>query len=82
MKFNQDSITLGQRLAAPIPKFFRVIRTVGLVLGTVGTTILTAGAALPAVVRGRPCGNDSWLFGDGGCSSGGGEPNNSGLEGL
>jgi ABC-type xylose transport system permease subunit len=50
MKFNQDSITLGQRLAAPTPKFFRVIRTVGLVLGTVGTTILTAGAALPAVV--------------------------------
>ena len=39
-----------ERVKAPTPKFFRVIRNVGLVLGAVGTTILTAGAALPVVV--------------------------------
>jgi ABC-type xylose transport system permease subunit len=39
-----------ERIKAPTPRFFRVIRNVGLVLGAVGTTILTAGAALPAVV--------------------------------
>lgn len=39
-----------ERVKAPTPKFFRVIRNVGLVLGMVGTTIFTAGAALPVVV--------------------------------
>ena len=39
-----------ERIKAPTPRFFRVIWNVGIVLGAVGTTILTAGAALPVVV--------------------------------
>lgn len=39
-----------ERIQAPTPKFFKVVRNIGLVLGAVGTTILTAGTALPVVV--------------------------------
>lgn len=39
-----------ERVKAPTPKFFRVIRNLGLIAGAVGTTILSAGAALPVVV--------------------------------
>ena len=46
---NMD-LNVLERVKAPTPQFFRVIRNVGLVLGAVGTTILTAGAALPVVV--------------------------------
>ena len=50
MEMTQDSISLVERIKASVPKFFRVIRNVGLVLTAVGTTILTGGAALPAVI--------------------------------
>ena len=39
-----------QRMQAPTPKFFRVLRTVGIALATAGGTLLTSPVALPAVV--------------------------------
>ena len=38
------------RAKAPTPKFFRVLRNVGLALAAVGGTILAAPIALPAIV--------------------------------
>ena len=38
------------RAKAPTPKFFKVLRTVGLVLAAVGGTILAAPIALPAII--------------------------------
>lgn len=38
------------RAAAPTPKFFKVLRTVGLTLAAVGGTILAAPVALPIIV--------------------------------
>ena len=38
------------RATAPTPKFFKVLRTVGLALAAVGGTILAAPVALPAIV--------------------------------
>lgn len=38
------------RVKAPTPKFFKVLRSVGLVLAAVGGTIVTAPISLPAVV--------------------------------
>lgn len=39
-----------QRLKAPTPKFFRVLRTVGLALAAASATIIAAPIALPAAV--------------------------------
>lgn len=39
-----------ERASAPTPKFFKVLRTVGLALAAVGGTILAAPIALPAIV--------------------------------
>jgi hypothetical protein len=39
-----------QRMQAPTPKFFRVLRTVGIALATAGGTLLASPVALPAVV--------------------------------
>lgn len=39
-----------KRAKAPTPKFFKVLRTVGLALVAVGGAILTAPVALPAIV--------------------------------
>jgi uncharacterized membrane protein HdeD (DUF308 family) len=38
------------RAKAPTPKFFKVLRTVGLALAAVGGTILATPIALPAIV--------------------------------
>ena len=38
------------RATAPTPKFFKVLRTVGLALAAVGGTILATPIALPAIV--------------------------------
>ena len=38
------------RAKAPTPKFFKVLRTVGLALAGVGGTILAAPIALPAII--------------------------------
>jgi uncharacterized membrane protein HdeD (DUF308 family) len=38
------------RASAPTPKFFKVLRTIGLALAAVGGTILAAPIALPVLV--------------------------------
>jgi len=43
-------LTLAQRVMAPTPKFFCVLRTIGVVIGLVGASILASPVALPAVV--------------------------------
>ena len=39
-----------KRMQAPTPKFFKILRTVGIALAAVGGTLLTAPVALPAAV--------------------------------
>ena len=39
-----------ERATAPTPKFFKMLRTIGLALATVGGIVLTAPVALPVVV--------------------------------
>ena len=41
---------LIKRATAPTPKFFKVLRNIGLVLAAIGGTILAAPIALPVVV--------------------------------
>lgn len=41
---------LVERAKAPTPKFFKVLRNVGLVLAAIGGTILAAPISLPVVV--------------------------------
>lgn len=43
-------MNLIERAKAPTPKFFRVIRTIGLVLAAAGGTLLAAPIALPAAI--------------------------------
>lgn len=39
-----------ERLKAPTPRFFKKLRNIGLVLATMGGTIVTAPAELPVIV--------------------------------
>jgi uncharacterized membrane protein HdeD (DUF308 family) len=39
-----------KRAKAPTPKFFKVLRNIGLVLAAVGGTVLAAPVALPVVI--------------------------------
>lgn len=55
LKFEFNLILLDyekiiNRAKAPTPKFFKVFRTIGLALATVGGTLLTAPITLPAIV--------------------------------
>lgn len=43
-------MTIKERVKAPVPKFFRVLRTVGLSLLAVSGSLLAAPIALPAAV--------------------------------
>lgn len=43
-------MNLVKRVKTPTPKFFKVLRTIGLALAAVGGTILAAPIALPVVV--------------------------------
>lgn len=43
-------MSLIKRAKAPTPKFFKVLRNIGLVLAAVGGTILAAPIALPVVL--------------------------------
>ena len=43
-------LTLAQRVVAPTPKFFRLLRTIGVVVGLVGASILASPVALPAAL--------------------------------
>ncbi len=38
------------RAKAPTPKFFKVLRNIGLIMAGIGTVLLTAPVALPAAV--------------------------------
>ncbi|PIV97964.1 MAG: hypothetical protein COZ74_01435 [Flavobacteriaceae bacterium CG_4_8_14_3_um_filter_31_8] len=42
--------TIIERATAPTPKFFKVLRTIGMALATVGGIVLTAPIALPVIV--------------------------------
>jgi hypothetical protein len=41
---------IADRVTAPTPKFFKVLRTIGLTIAAVGGTILAAPIALPVLV--------------------------------
>ena len=43
-------MTIKKRITAPTPKFFKVLRNIGLVLAAIGGTILTAPVAFPTGV--------------------------------
>jgi hypothetical protein len=45
-----DDFTLVERVMAPTPKFFRLIRTIGVVIGLVGASILASPVVLPAAI--------------------------------
>lgn len=43
-------MNIKKRMSADTPKFWKKIRTVGVVLASVSATIITGGAALPAAL--------------------------------
>ena len=43
-------LTLAQRVMAPTPKFFKILRTIGVVIGLVGASMLASPVALPAAI--------------------------------
>lgn len=43
-------MNLLQRAQQPTPKFFRVLRTIGLSIAAIGTSLIAAPVALPAVL--------------------------------
>ena len=45
-----NSLNLVERVTAPTPKWFKIIRTVGITLTAIGGAILTAPVALPATI--------------------------------
>jgi uncharacterized membrane protein HdeD (DUF308 family) len=49
MKSKQEK-NLLQRVSSPTPKFFKVLRDIGLALAALGGAVLTAPIALPAAV--------------------------------
>lgn len=45
-----DQMNIMERAAAPTPKFFQVLKTIGITLAAVSGALLTAPVALPAIV--------------------------------
>lgn len=45
-----NSLNLVERVKAPTPKWFKIIRTIGITLTAVGGAILAAPVALPATI--------------------------------
>lgn len=45
-----DQMNVVERVKAPTPKFFRVLRSIGITIAAVGGAILAAPVALPAIV--------------------------------
>ena len=43
-------LSLAERVMAPTPKFFKTLRTIGLVIGLVGGAILASPVMLPAAI--------------------------------
>ena len=50
MKTTANEMTLAQRVSAPTPKFFKVLRSIGLVLAAVSGTVLASPIALPVAI--------------------------------
>ena len=48
----KNDLSIVDRIAAPTPKFFKKVRTFGLVLGAIGAAIIGSAALLPAAVVG------------------------------
>jgi len=48
MKINK--MNLAERVLAPTPKWFKVLRTIGIALASVGGIIITSPVALPATI--------------------------------
>ncbi len=47
---NPNEMSIVERVKAPTPKFFKTLRTIGILLAAVGGTILAAPVTLPAVM--------------------------------
>lgn len=50
---NQDTMTVAERIAAPTPKIFRIIRNVGIIVASAAATIVAlpaAGVVLPVAL--------------------------------
>lgn len=47
---NPDKLNLIQRIEAPTPKWFKIIRSAGLVLSAIGGALVAAPVALPATL--------------------------------
>ena len=45
---NQRNLNLISRIEAPTPKWFRIVRNIGLALSAVGSVLVAAPVALPA----------------------------------
>jgi hypothetical protein len=50
LQLNLKGMKLINRMQAPTPPFFKKLRTIGLILAAVSTTIVAAPVALPAIV--------------------------------
>lgn len=46
----KDNLNLIERVKAPTPKWFKIVRTIGITLTAVGGAILAAPIAIPATV--------------------------------
>ena len=46
----KDNLNLIERVKAPTPKWFKIVRTIGITLTAVGGAILAAPVAIPATV--------------------------------
>jgi len=49
-KMPEVELSLAERVMSPTPKFFKTLRTIGLVIGLVGGAILASPVVLPAAV--------------------------------
>jgi hypothetical protein len=45
-----NQMTIGQRIDAPTPKFFRQVRKWSLIVAAVGAALISGGAAVPALI--------------------------------
>ena len=50
VRIKETIMDLVKRAKAPTPKFFKVLRNIGLVLAAVGGTILAAPVTLPVII--------------------------------
>ena len=46
----KKELSVSERIKAPTPKFFKILRTIGVIVGAIGGAIVAAPVALPAIV--------------------------------